>query len=95
MTTEILLTVEQHTDTETGINHIGEIDFGIKIGPLENYLKRYRYEGKTEIIKTLAFLIYKVEEEYMRVIRESPSTPPPSRNAACGAGTNLTETKKA
>lgn len=57
-----LLSVEAITDCDTGIYNIGEIDFGIKVGPLTDYLKRYGYQGKREIIATLGFLIHKVEE---------------------------------
>lgn len=92
MTTEILLTVEQHTDTETGDVRVGEIDFGIRIGQLESYLKRYRYEGKKEIINTLAFLIYKVEDEYMKMMEKSPNNPPQCER---GTSQNLAETTKA
>lgn len=57
-----LMCVEVVTDCDTGIYNIGEIDFGIKVGPLTDYLKRYGYQGKREIIATLGFLIHKVEE---------------------------------
>lgn len=57
---EILLTVEYHTDDDTGIYQIGEIDFGIS-ETLADYLKYYGYKGKEEIVKTLTLLIDEVE----------------------------------
>ncbi len=61
-----ILEVTYHTDTETGIYSIGEIDFGIKCGVLSNYLQIYGLEGKREIIRTLAYLIYAVESEWIK-----------------------------
>lgn len=66
-----LLTIDYHTDDETGIYEIGEIDFGI-VGHLENYLRSYGRRGKDEIIKALAYLMYAVKCEFRRIEDEKP-----------------------
>ncbi len=62
-----LLTVEYHSDSETGIHEVGEIDFGIVSGQLDDYLLHYGYKGKNDIIKTLAYLIYAVESKFQEI----------------------------
>lgn len=61
--TKTLLTVDYHDDDETGMYHIGEIDFGIH-GTLRSYIQRYGYEGVKEILATLGHLAYEVKKEY-------------------------------
>jgi len=58
-----LLSVSYHSDDDTGIYQIGEIDFGIN-GILDEYLKHYGYAGKKDIIDTLGYLIYEVEKRF-------------------------------
>jgi len=58
-----LLSVSYHSDDDTGIYQIGEIDFGIS-GILDEYLKNYGYAGKKNIIDTLGYLIYEVEKRF-------------------------------
>ena len=58
-----LLSVEYHSDDETGMYQVGEIDFGIS-GLLDEYLKDYGYAGKKNIIDTLGYLIYEVEKRF-------------------------------
>ena len=67
-----LLEVTYHDDDDTGMYHIGEIDFGIA-GILDEYLEHYGYAGKKDIIDTLAYLIYEVE----RMFREQNPHPSP------------------
>ena len=59
--TRQLLSVEYHTDDETGVYDIGEIDFGIS-AILDDYLKSYGAAGKDEIVRTLAYLIHAVQQ---------------------------------
>ncbi len=59
-----LLAVTEVIDDETGNYRIGEIDYSITIGLLDNYFARYGNEGKKEIIQILAFLIYYVEDRF-------------------------------
>ena len=58
-----LLEIEYHSDDETGMYKVGEIDFGIN-GELDEYLEKYGYEGKKEIIATLGYLIFEVENRF-------------------------------
>ena len=58
-----LLEIEYHSDDETGMYCVGEIDFGIS-GLLDEYLKDYGYAGKKDIIDTLGYLIYEVERRF-------------------------------
>jgi hypothetical protein len=58
-----LLEIEYHSDDETGMYKVGEIDFGIN-GGLDEYLEHYGYEGKKEIVATLGYLIYEVENRF-------------------------------
>ena len=58
-----LLEVEYHSDDETGMYKVGEIDFGIS-GLLDEYLENYGYVGKKDIIDTLGYLIYEVERRF-------------------------------
>ncbi len=67
--TRTLLTVEYHTDTETGIHSVGEVDFGIH-GMVDKFLELYGREGKDDIVKTLAYLIYAVESRFSSIVSE-------------------------
>ena len=72
--TKDLLKIDYHTDDETGIYYIGEVDFGI-CGTLDDYLKYYGLKGKEEIVKTLAYLIYAVEDKFRNMqIDNHPSS---------------------
>lgn len=71
--TEILMTVEKVTDCDTGDYHIGELDYGIKVGALESYLENYGFEGKKELIYELGFLICKVEEYWQDLQKKNAS----------------------
>ena len=61
-----LLTVEYHSDDDTGIYKIGEIDFGI-CGELQTYLESFGFEGKKEIVQVLGYLIYEVEKRWHEI----------------------------
>lgn len=69
--TEILMTIEKVTDCETGDYYIGELDYGIKVGALENYLNTYGFNGKKELIYELGFLICKVEEYWQDIHKKN------------------------
>lgn len=58
---KILLEINYHSDDDTGMYKVGEIDFGI-YGTLEKYLQNYGVKGKNDIIETLKFLIKEVEK---------------------------------
>ena len=69
--TKTLLEVTYHTDDETGIHEIGEVDFGI-YGTLDEYLKIYGKKGKEDLINTLRFLIKYVENKLKFPITPAP-----------------------
>ena len=58
-----LLKVEYHSDDDTGMYQVGEIDFGIS-SLLDEYLEHYGYAGKKDIIDVLGYLIYEVEQRF-------------------------------
>lgn len=66
---ETLLTVEKITDCETGDYQIGELDFGIKVGPVEDYLKAYGYKGKRDLLAMLGHLCFQVERYFQELPR--------------------------
>ena len=64
-----LLEVSYHSDTDTGIHRVGEIDFGI-CGTLEEFLIRYGAKGKDEILSTLSFLAWAVQDRYNKIYKD-------------------------
>lgn len=60
-----LLEIKEVTDHDCGNYKIGEIDFAIHVGDLDNYLKRYGYEGKNRILVALGVLAHQVSEEFL------------------------------
>jgi hypothetical protein len=58
-----LITLEVVTDCDTGTYRVGELDFGLH-GELIEYIKRYGYEGKREVLATLGHLAYHVERYF-------------------------------
>ena len=62
-----LIKVTEVTDDSTGNWRIGEIEFGIFVGFLKDYLKKHGEKGKKEIIDMLEYLKSKVEEYFERV----------------------------
>lgn len=58
--TKDLITLTVVTDTEIGGFNIGDIDYGIYTGLVENHIKNYGPKGKKDIMNTLAFLIGEV-----------------------------------
>lgn len=65
-----LLTVDYHSDDDTGMYRVGEVDFGIH-GSLDDFLKSYGDAGRKEILFTLCFLISTVNEKWERIQRDS------------------------
>ena len=62
-----LIKVTEVTDDSTGNWRIGEIELGIFVGFLKDYLKKHGEKGKKEIIDMLEYLKSKVEEYFERV----------------------------
>jgi hypothetical protein len=64
--TKTLLSVEEVTDHDCGNYYIGEIDFRI-YGGLESYLRSYGRKGRDELVRTLGYLIYRVEDTWRKM----------------------------
>jgi len=58
-----LIKIGYHSDDETGLYSIGELDFGI-CAELNTYLEKYGAKGKDGIIRMLAYLIYEIEHRF-------------------------------
>jgi len=73
-----LLDVTYHTDDETGLYRVGEVDFGVN-ARLQDYLRRYGIKGRDDILTTLAYLTHTVWEVWQRVDGESVAEQQPER----------------
>lgn len=62
-----LIEITEVIDDSTGIWRIGEIEFGIVVGFLKDYLKKHGEKGKKEIVDMLEYLKSKVEEYFESV----------------------------
>lgn len=60
-----LLRVCYHSDDDTGMYKVGEIDFGVSM-ELENYIKKYGSEGMKDILSALGHLAWEVKETYYK-----------------------------
>ena len=66
-TTKSLLEVKVVTDHDCGNYRIGEIDFGIHCGEVEDFLKQYGLEGRDDLIGKLAYLSHWVHAVYEKI----------------------------
>ena len=55
MESQMLLEVTEVIDDDTGIWHMGEVEFGIS-GNLETYLLKYGEKGRDDILAVLNYL---------------------------------------
>lgn len=69
-----LIKIEKITDCDTGMYQIGELDFGISCGLVEDYLKSYGLNGKKELLAMLGHLAYHVERYWQELPREQAQT---------------------
>jgi hypothetical protein len=60
-----LLEVDYHTDDDTGMYVIGEVDFGIS--DIESYLRSFGIHGRDQILITLSYLAYEVQRTFLRL----------------------------
>ena len=65
-----LIRIEYHDDDDTGLYKIGEVDYGYG-QELYNYLKEYGLEGRNELLQTLGFLAYTIQDTFLK------ASPPP------------------
>ena len=61
-----LLSVSYHSDDDTGMHHIGEVDFGVSRW-LKPYIERYGYDGVKEILATLGHLAWEVKTCFFEI----------------------------
>lgn len=67
-----LLSISYHSDDDTGMYSVGEIDFGVNT-ELENYIKKFGYDGVKDILSTLGYLAYSVQDAYLTIQKECES----------------------
>ncbi len=65
-----LITIEYHSDDDTGMYQVGEIDFGVS-GTFDEYVKRYGRKGIADILQTMSHLIWHVQEYGYKICREN------------------------
>lgn len=75
-----LLEVTYHSDDDTGMYQVGEIDFGIN-GRLDEYLRGFGVNGYKEIILTLAYLSHEVHSAWEKISQEGQKCVVAERNA--------------
>ena len=56
-----LVTVEYHYDDDSGMYHVGEVDFGIS-GELKEYCNQYP-NGRKEVVAMLRWLGKEIEQQ--------------------------------
>lgn len=59
-----LITIDYHTDDDTGMYRVGEVDFGIH-GHLDEFIDRYGYHGCVEIAAALMHMSYEVKKRLL------------------------------
>lgn len=65
-----LLSICYHADDDTGLYHIGEIDFGVN-ARLESYIEKYGYKGVEEILAMLGHLAWEVKDCFYKINRKT------------------------
>ena len=63
-----LIGVTVVTDDDTGVYRVGELDFGIHLGPLDTFLRRGNvYQRRDEILSMFGYLAHRICEEADKV----------------------------
>jgi len=60
-----LLSVSFHSDDDTGMYQVGEIDFGVNSN-LDAYIKQYGYKAVNDILSVLGHLAWEVKDCYYK-----------------------------
>lgn len=68
--TKELLSLEYHTDDDTGMYEVGEVDYGIYTGLVEDYIRAY---GSAPLVLALSQLNYKIMELQYKINIEKHS----------------------
>jgi hypothetical protein len=69
MQDEILFSVTRVTDDDTGMYSIGELDYGIRVGALESFLRSDPAKKRNEIFAMMGMLNVRIDE-YVRQVSE-------------------------
>jgi hypothetical protein len=63
-----LVSVNVVTDDSTGLYTVGELDFGIHLGPLDTFLRRGNvYQRRDEVLAMFGYLAHRICEESDKV----------------------------
>ena len=62
--------ISYHSDDDTGMYHIGEIDGGFN-GNLKHYLESFGTKGRDELLTQFGYMSYLVQKTYLEVNAES------------------------
>ena len=54
--------IEYHTDDETGINYVGELDCGFDEVELRKYIEIHKEKGTKDLLEMLAYMICQVKK---------------------------------
>jgi hypothetical protein len=65
-----LLTIEYHSDDDSGTCEVGEIDYGIYTSELTKYLKEFGFKGLQNILSIFGHLSYEIKRTYMDINEE-------------------------
>ena len=66
-----LLEITVHTDDDTGMYSVGELDFGFH-GRCISYIEKHGYNGVKELLAMLGHLAFEVKEEYYKIEKRKP-----------------------
>ena len=67
---EELFSVIQYTDSETGIEDIGELDYLLYIDRLEEFFKYYKHDGLVRMLAHLGFIAIQMKRIYDDVFED-------------------------
>lgn len=62
---KMLIQIEYYYDDETGINKVGEVDFGYG-QELYNYIKQYGLEGRNALFQVFGSLSYTIQDLFLQ-----------------------------
>lgn len=61
-----LLSISYHSDDDTGMHCVGEIDFGVN-ARFQSYIEHYGYDGVKEILASLGHLAWEVKNTFYEI----------------------------
>ena len=72
MKDQVLLSITQVTDDETGMYSVGELDYSIPVSRLENYLKPDPIKRRNELFAQMGNLMVQVDRYAKDLINDNP-----------------------